>query len=234
MVTVLITSFLLLAAISFAIYCWQRTSSHETSERALPPPPARSLFSDQDSAAAADTVRALEAENRNQALAEKRASLLERAAEGDRAALHESSDDRNLYDEVLNAFIERADDYQRLLALVSYIKRNEQLRVNARLAERFLDAWQGAPESRSTAIALHLAATADNASVYQRAVETVFALWQGGRLPNISAEELRTLFDGEYWVLSADSRSSGAGFVLKQKLAKLRLELLKLTASSLL
>lgn len=230
MVTFLITSFLLLAAISYAIYCWQRTSSSEHRERALaPPPPARSLFSDQDSAAA----RALEAENKNKALEEKRAALLERAARGDREALSDAAGDEALYGELLDRLIERADDYKKLFALVSYIKRNEHLRVNVRLAERFLDAWQTAPDARSTAIVLHLAATANNASVYQRAVEVVFALWRAGRLPNLSAEELRTLFDSEYWVLSADSRNSGAGFVLKQMLAKLRLELLKASSKSL-
>jgi hypothetical protein len=231
MVTLLITSVLLLAAISFAIYCWQRISSNETSERALPPPPpARGLFSDQDS----DAARAIEAEIRSQALEEKRASLLERAAQGDRAALPESIEDPNLYDEVLDAFIERADDYQKLFALVSFVKRSEHLRVNARLAEKFLDAWLAVPESRSPAIVLHLAASADSAHLYLRAVEAVFALWQEGRLQKISAEELRTLFDGEYWLLSADTRSSGAGFVLKQKLAQLRLELVKASQKSLL
>jgi len=230
MVTLLITSFLLLAAISFAIYCWQRISSNETSERALaPPPPARGLFSDQDT----DTARALEAEERRKALEEKRARLLDRAAQGDKGALQESSEDPELYDEILGVFIERADDYQKLFALVSFIKRSEHLRVNARLAERFLDAWRAVPESRSPAIVLHLAATADNPSVYLKAVETVFALWREGRLQNVSAEELRTLFDGEYWLLSPDSRSSGAGFVLKQKLSKLRLELVKASQQSL-
>jgi hypothetical protein len=32
---------------------------------------------------------------------------------------------------------------------------------------------------------------------------------------------LRALFDAEFWLLSSDARASGAGFVLKQKLASL-------------
>ena len=35
---------------------------------------------------------------------------------------------------------------------------------------------------------------------------------------DVSAEELRALFDGEFWILSARTRSSGAGFVLKRTL----------------
>jgi hypothetical protein len=233
MVTVLITSFLLLAAISYAIYWRQRTASKEPAERALAPPPARGLFSEEDSASAAETARQIEAEARNKAAVELRTALMERVQQGDKAALYDALGDEALYEEVLCALVERADDYKKLFALASFIKRGDGLRVNARLAERFLDAWKASPESRSTVIVLHMAATADDAALYQRAIETVFALWQEGRLQNISAQELRTLFDGEYWVLSAGVRSSGAGFVLKQKLAKLRLELLKASSKPL-
>jgi hypothetical protein len=223
MVTVLITSFLLLAAISYAIYRRQRVSSGESEGRVLQPPPARGLFSEDYSNADAE-ARLKEAEKQASA---RREALLERAAQGDKATLQDASDDAALYTEVLNALVERADSYKKLFALVSYIERSERLRVNVKLAERFLDTWKASPESRSTPIVLHIAATADNASLYQRAIETAYAFWRGGQLPNISAEELRVLFDGEYWMLSGDVRNSGAGFVLKQKLASIRLELLK-------
>ena len=232
MVTVLITSFLLLAAISYAIYCWQRTSSNEQAERALPPTPrARGLFTD-FSSDAAEGARLKRAEEERLA-SSLRARLLERAAQGEKAALAEAhaSDNRALYDEVLDALVERAkDNDKQLFALVSFITRNEGLAVNRKLAERFLDGWRVAPERRSTAVVLHVAAIADDASVYQRAVETAFELWRGGQLAGVSAEELRTLFDGEFWVLSANTRSSGAGFILKRKLAAIRRELS--TASS--
>ncbi|HEX8141673.1 MAG TPA: hypothetical protein VF553_03700 [Pyrinomonadaceae bacterium] len=231
MVTVLIASFLLLAAISYAIYRRQRASSGESEEHVLAPPAARPLFSDNDSYAA--EARLLAAEEAERQTSKRREALLERAAQGDKAALSEANDDQALYSEVLDALVERADNEKKLLALVSYIERSgDGLRVSAKLAKRFLDSWKASPESRSTPIALHLAAMADDAPVYQKAVETVFALWRAGRLPEISAAELRALFDGEYWVLSADVRNSGAGFVLKQKLASLRLELLKASSKS--
>jgi hypothetical protein len=44
-------------------------------------------------------------------------------------------------------------------------------------------------------------------------------------LTGVSAAELRALFDGEFWVLSAQTRSSGTGFVLKRTLANARREL---------
>jgi hypothetical protein len=46
-----------------------------------------------------------------------------------------------------------------------------------------------------------------------------------GRLTNLTGEDLRTLAESEFWVLSSESRTSGAGFVLKQRLASLRQEL---------
>jgi hypothetical protein len=226
MVTVLITSFLLIAAISYAIYCWQRTSSNENAGRALPPPPAgsRGLFSDEHSDALT-AVSLLEAEKQS---SEQRARLLERAAQGDKAVLMEAhaTGNKALYDEVLDALVLSAEDNEKkLFALVSYITRSEQLCVSARLAERFLEAWKTSSDRRSVAVVLHIAARADVARVYQRAVETAFEFWREGQLPSVSVEELRALFDGEYWLLSQSVRSSGEGFVLKRKLASLRQEL---------
>lgn len=235
MVTVLVTSFLLLTVISYAIYRWQRPSSNENAaQRALPPPPTamRSLFSDERSDAAL-AAHLKEAEAGKQA-SELRDRLLERAALGDKAVLMEAHATQNsaLYDEVLSALVTRAgDDYKRLFALVSHITRSsngsdEQLRVSRDLAERFMEAWQAAsPDRRGVAVMLHVAARADSAEVYQRAVETAYEMWRRRELQEVSAEELRALFDGEYWMLSANSRGSGAGFVLKRRLAKLRQEL---------
>jgi len=236
MVTVLVTSFLLLTVISYAIYRWQRPSSNENAEqRAFTPPPTgvRSLFSDERSDAAL-ARRLQEAETEKQA-SELRASLLERASLGDKATLVEAHAAANssLYDEVLRALTLRCgDDYRQLYALVSHITRSsnssQQLRVSPELAERFIEAWRAsAANRRGVGVVLHVAARADEAGVYQRAVETVYELWRGQQLKDISAEELRSIFDGEYWMLSANTRSSGAGFVLKRRLAKLRQELAK-------
>ena len=235
MVTVLITSFLLIAAISYAIYCWQRTSSNENAGHALQPPPAgsRGLFSDEHSdALTAASLREAEAEKQS---SEQRARLLERAAQGDKAVLMEAhtTGHRALYDEVLDALVLSAgDNEKKLFALVSYITRSDQLRVSARLAERFLEAWKTSSDRRSVAVVLHIAARTDDPVVYQRAVETAYQFWREGQLAGVSVEELRALFDGEYWLLSQSVRSSGEGFVLKRKLASLRQELSKASSKT--
>ncbi len=127
----------------------------------------------------------------------------------------------------MNALVERADSDQSILSLASYITRNDGLRVNTKLAERFIEAWKNSPDRSFTAKMLHVAALADDAALYQQAIETALRFWRAGRLPEMSAEELRVLIESEFWVLSNGARDSGAGFILKTKLAALRRELSK-------
>ena len=221
MVSVLITSFLLIAAISYAFYSWQRTSSERDAEHSTLPPRFGGLFD--EPVDAPQTKRA----QTNGLTSEERAALKERAASGDKTALRDAqgSGDAALYDDILNALVSQADSDQRLLALVSHITRDEGLRVNRRLAEAVIQHWKTAPDRSATAKMLHIAALADDASLYQEAIETAIEFWRERRLADISPEELRMLMDGEYWLLSAGVRNSGAGFVLKLKLAGLRREL---------
>ncbi|HEX8653223.1 MAG TPA: hypothetical protein VF708_20585 [Pyrinomonadaceae bacterium] len=224
MVTVLITSFLLIAAISYAFYCWQRTPSERDAEQGRIPPRFGGLFS-------VDTVEEPQAGRApvkaNSVTSEARAALHERAARSDRTALSDAAacGDAALYDEILNALVERADSDQKLLALVSHITRSEELRVNRRLAEAFIEAWKTSPDRGALPKMLHVAALADDAALYQKAIETAFQFWRERRLAGISAQELRTLMESEYWLLTTGVRNSGAGFVLKLKLAGLRREL---------
>lgn len=225
MVIALITSFFLLAIFSFAIYRWQRTSSNENANQALPPSPDfKGLFA----ASGAEDQRTLRAAQLEKELAELRQSLLARAAGGDKEALPEAhlSGDRNLYDEVLDALVRRAENEKQIFALASYIARSsESLPVNQQLAEAFIETWKLAPDRRATAEMLHVAALAGDAAVYQHAIELALQYWREGRLSNIRAEELAQLVESEFWVIPSNARNSGAGFLLKRKLASVRREL---------
>ena len=97
----------------------------------------------------------------------------------------------------------------------------------ARLEEfqQFVQTWRESSGKRSTATMLHLAANTDDAGVYCQAVELVLNSWHHGRLPDLSAAELQTLLNSEYWLLSSRTRSSGAGFVLKRTLSQAKREL---------
>ena len=86
-------------------------------------------------------------------------------------------------------------------------------------------AFQQSPDRSSTTKLLHIAALTDNAKTYERAVELVLMSWRDGSLADLSAVELQALINSEYWVLSSRTRTSGAGFVLKETLSKANGEL---------
>jgi len=72
---------------------------------------------------------------------------------------------------------------------------------------------------------LHVAALSDDAKTYGRAIELVLMSWRDGSLSDISARDLQGLFSSQYWELSSHTRTSGAGFVLKQTLSNANREL---------
>ena len=86
-------------------------------------------------------------------------------------------------------------------------------------------AFQESPDRSSAANLLHIAALTDNAKNYGRAIELVLMSWRDGSLADLTAVELQTLINSEYWLLSSHTRSSGAGFVLKRTLSTANREL---------
>lgn len=231
MVTVLITSFLLLAAIIYVVYRRQERLLDRRAQQDgafLPPPQQQPGWGGLFAEETANQQKQLEQDAEAAEAERKRAEILSHASAGERSALVDASDygDTAFYDEVLNRLLEQADSDKKLLALVSYMLRETPpLKVNRRLAERFMEAWKPSPDRGSTAKMLHVAALADDASLYRQAVEAALELWRQNRIHALSAEELRQLCEGEYWVLSQNERGSGQGFLLKLKLAALRREL---------
>jgi hypothetical protein len=225
MVTFLITSFFILALAAIAIYLWQKPAASTEVEALPPPPPGRALFIDGTSDGQALALADAKAQA-TAAAAQLRNELRERARNGDKSTLSESLNQENtqLYKEILNLLVAEADSDPKLLSLVSYVTRHE-LPVNETLAACVVVSYKRAPDRNSTAKALHIAALSDDAGVYQNAVEVVMQLWRSGQLAVVPASELRSILDGEFWVLSSATRSSGAGFLLKRTLANARREL---------
>lgn len=234
MVTLLITSFLILAGISYAIYLWQRPSSNEEADYMLPPPPPRAIGLFDEKGFDEPAPRELPG-GREVFGEDERNALLARASSGDKEALLDAHaiPDSALYTEVLNTLVERAGSDKSLLALASYITRSDvPLRVNNLLAEKFIESWKSAPDRNSTARMLHVAALASEANIYQTAIETAYQFWRNRRLTGISPDELRQLIESEFWILAPAVRNSGAGFVLKRKLAQLRRQLVAAAKNS--
>jgi len=222
MVALLFTAIFIIGLLATALYFWAPRA--KSTERGLLPSSApRGLFSDGDGIEPAALPSEPEPEVDREGA---RASLRERAKAGDLTALIETRalGDQSFYNELLDEFTAAADRNPKLLSLVSYITRHD-LPINTRLAEAVIASWRISPDRSSTATTLHLTALADDADLYRSTVETALDLWRQGLFPNVTSAELRALFDGEFWVLSAKSRNSGTGFLLKRTLANARREL---------
>lgn len=210
----LIFTFALLGSLAVAIYFFQRAANtSQPVELPLPPPPT-GLFSDIPPVPLPGSSE------------DPKKTVLETAAKGDKNALNQAHElnDTALYGKILDNFVAQIDSEPKLLSLVSHVTRNE-LPVNKALAQKSIDYWKDSPDRHSTAKMLHIAALSDDAETYRLAVEVALNSWRNARLPDISAAELQSLIHGEFWVLSSNTRSSGAGFVLKRTLATAKREL---------
>ena len=118
---------------------------------------------------------------------------------------------------------ENADVHQQRLPAVP--TEEAARRVSKEEVNEFITSWQVSPDRKSTAEMLHLAAAVDDPDTYREAVEVALGTWQRGGIPDLSATELQNLFSSEFWLLSSRTRSSGAGFVLKQTLSRASREL---------
>ena len=215
MVTLLFTSVFVVGLLVIAVYFWQKSNiTAQNMELPLPPPrPAAGLFT--------DFPTTLPVPDPTEP---SRTELLERAGKGNKTALDDAVNDRALYDEVLNTFVAQVDSAAMMLSLVSYVTRNK-FPVNKALAQKSIDYWKESLDRNSIAKLLHIAALSDDAQIYGQAVEVALNTWRAGKLQDVSAAELLALFTGEFWVLSSNARSSGAGFVLKRTLSLAKREL---------
>ena len=221
MLTFFFISVLVIAILGFGIYLWSSSSSVQTDERVLQPAPDfRVLFSPDERAGKNDQLTSAQA-------AEIRSKVLDRAAAGEREALLDAvaTKDPQLYNEALNTLVQLADSEPKLLSLASYVLSSEELRVNAALAQRVRESWKLDPTRGGTSKMLHITARADDAKLLEESIETAVEIWRTGRIPNLSATELLSLCNGEYWTLSLNERNSGAGFMLKRTLARCQREL---------
>jgi hypothetical protein len=217
MITLLVSSVLILGLLLVAIYFWAKPRDTVNPGELPPPPEPRALFGEPETQAQPDSIVV---EDR------LRESLLAQAAAGDKSSLEKAIQlkDDSLYDQVLTDLVRATTSDAQLLSLTSHVTRNEW-KVNKTLALACIDSWQKAPDKSSTTKTLHIAALSDDPETYQTAAERALQLWREGKLPDLSAIELNTLLNGEFWVLSSASRSSGAGFILKRSLAATRREL---------
>jgi hypothetical protein len=216
MITLLFSSVLILGLLVLAVYLWQKPDRTAEVNELPPPPQPYGLFAESETLAVYTTI----------VDEQVRKSLLTEAAAGDKSSLEKAYHlkDGDLYDQVLTDLVRATTSDGQLLSLISYVTRN-QWKVNQTLALACIEFWQKAPNRTSTAKTLHIAALCDDAEIYRHAAELTLQFWRDEKIPDLTAIELNALLNGEYWVLSSATRSSGAGFVLKRSLASARREL---------
>lgn len=210
---ILVIAFAGAAALAFAVY-QQNRALPETRTQAELPREAVTLFGESG-----------ETDMNANPSTQDASSLIARARQGDLTALAEAREQAPLYGEALDALTDACERQGRLAALVRHIAKSDDLRGNVRLAERVIAAWQAAPDRRSTIDMLHMAALADDAATYRRAVDLAVAEFKNGRLSTFSADELLALVESQLWALASHAQRGGDGFALKQRLADVRREL---------
>lgn len=214
MIIILVILFFMLATVGviFTVNRYNRALPANKSN-AFPPLDSALLF-----------TSAVEAE---EPIDDQRTKLVERAAQGDTATLAgaHSTGDSALYDQVLDALIDARLRQGNLHDLVKHIASNKELRGSVRLADQVIQSWQLAPDRRSTIDMLHIAALSDDADTYGKVIEMALETWQSGKLSGFKPEELIALVKSQYWELSSEARSGGAGYALRRKLAGVRRKL---------
>ena len=219
----LIIPVLLLAIVAIVAYIQQRRLSRRNVEQKIIPPVKVGLFSADDSGPRVRPLRAVTDATKS----DKPLDLLLRARTGDLDALTEANTTGNktLYNQVLDELVDWSiSSPEQMQLLATHIAGNFVLRANRNMAQGFIEMWQSAPSRKLTANMLHIAALSDDAEIYEEAVEMALLFWRNSAF-RMTAEELRTLIESEYWVMTNEARSSGAGFMLKRKLAEARREL---------
>lgn len=186
-------------------------------------PRLRGLFEPDDA-----ELRAFQYEERKRLEdAEKQLQIQEAerlAASGDLNAIPSAhkADDPIFYENILNTLFQSTDTDE----LEKHLIKN-QLPANSEITRFFVNKFGQTASAIDLTKALRLAASTNSAEIYLQTVEKSVSLWDGHKQKEVSSETLLNLIDTHYWLLAGDARISGAGFLLKEKLAGMRREILE-------
>lgn len=229
MITVVLI-FLLLIVIPTCFAVFRRRlflyPKSETENLSAAPKPA-SLFAPTE-----EEIRRFEKEENEKLFAKKREeicqNLISRANDEDLGVLIEAKEtgDLELYQELLDLLAERIKlEPSKIEKIAAFISENN-LPPSEELAATILENWKENPSSVFLPKILHVSVLSNSAENYLNAIETAFDFWRQKKLEKISATQLIALFESHYQLLTTEQKTSGAGFLLKEKLASVRREVL--------
>ena len=211
------------AAASLSYFITRRKSLPQATQISFDSPIShRSLFAPDE-----EELRLWQKEQDEKLFAEKQAELrqdlLTRAELKDYNTLLEAKvfGDWRVYDELFELFTRNDSD-----KLADFVSRNA-LPVKAELVDLSLMKLKAQPSLETLIKFLHLSALTNSAEAYLSAIETAEILWHEKQLSDISAEGLVEILESHYWLLAGEARVSGAGYLLKEKLASVRREILE-------
>lgn len=185
-----------------------------------PTPKYRSLFEPDE-----EELRQWQKEQDEKAKTEKaaelRQDLLKRAESQDFNSLLEAKvyGDSRLYDEVFQVLLRNDAD-----KLADFVTKNS-LTVNTGLVELSAKKLSESPTLDNLLKLVHLSALTNSAEIFLQVLETTSELWKEKRLNEISAEKLIEVLESHYWLLATEARVSGAGYLLKEKMASMHREI---------
>lgn len=176
----------------------------------------------------AETLAKIEQDERHQLLMAEREKLFAWASLVDFTHLPDAPliGDAEHLQTAFHILSDRAETDEEISALVAFtLKHNNNPNVNHNLINKYLQIWQSSPNFGKTANLFQLAVLANDADLFLSVlVEAEQAVKTGG-LSELTSSELYELAESHYWLLPEAARISGAGFLLKQKLASLRCEI---------
>jgi hypothetical protein len=218
--TILFISILLLAVAAFALHRRKLRTAPEEPDSFPEQRSFDGLFAEQH----AEEMKLLEQAKAERRAQEERRRLLSRATEGDKTALDEAHmRGGEFYREILRTIVAQAGgDEEELRSIAEHIVDSRALRSGGEFAAIMIERLSAAPDQSSLACMLHLAALSDDAAVFKRAVEVALNLFGEGRLPGLSAGEFLAAVESAYWLIEAEVRSSGSGFLLKRLIVDVR------------
>ena len=186
-----------------------------------PPTTYRSLFEPDE-----EELRQWQKEKDEKVQAEKEAELrldlLNRAEKLDFNSLLEAKiyGSARLYDEVFQILIQRDAD-----KLINFVIKNG-LMANADLVELSAKKLSENPNLDNLLKLVQLSTQTNSAENFLQAIETTIELWKEKRLNEISGEKIIEILESHYWSLASEARVSGAGYLLKEKMASVHREIL--------
>ena len=226
MLVIVVTFFLLVAALGIVaarrrLFLWRERRENQIEIHQSPR--QINLFG----LDARDFDKKIERERQRLELSEKRERLIAWASvcrfetlSG--CAVNAADEMRESRREAIEILIERADDSSKIVLLTEFVLKNDELEPTNRLARKFYQNWQAAPDYRTTIQLFQLIARCSDADLFTDALTTAEQLVKSGRFADFNLSQLRELAASHYWLLGESSRLSGAGFWLKQKLANLK------------